>query len=215
MNRLATLNLIHLFDFYLAAMFVVGTYRRINQYRAIAGLALAMPGRFPNLFRLVTEHRTVFLTWNTILPSALALAIWVVNTLASRLIWHHARLSVADLMGQWQAWPVVLPLGAAMIALDTYFLVRVGVIDRAEIERYFAQAEHWLTSWHAPAVRVLTIGYINPRRMVHEEVRKALVAASGLINRNLYWVSLQMGLRVAFGLGLWVTWALLPSAVPA
>ena len=43
MNR----NLIHLFDFYLAAMFVVGTARRIGQYRAFAGLALSMPGRWP------------------------------------------------------------------------------------------------------------------------------------------------------------------------
>ena len=33
------------------------------------------------------------------------------------------------------------------------------------------------------------------------------VAASDLLNRNLYWTCLQMGLRVLFGLGLWVTWA--------
>jgi hypothetical protein len=211
MTRFANLNLIHLFDFYLAAMFVVGTYRRINQYRAFAGLALGMPGRFPHLFQLVKLYRTIFLTWSTILPSALALLIWVVHTLASRLIWHHAHLSVADLMTHWQAWAVVLPVGAAMLALDTYFLIRVGTIDRAEVEKYFAQAEHWLSSWHAPAVRFLTLGYVHPRRMVHEEVRKALVAASDLINRNLYWVSLQMGLRVAFGLGLWLTWALWPD----
>jgi hypothetical protein len=101
-----------------------------------------------------------------------------------------------------------------MIALDTYFLIRVGMINRADVEKYFAQAEHWLSSWQAPAVRVLTLGYINPRLMVHDEVRKALVAASDLINRNLYWVSLQIGLRVAFGLGLWLTWALWPDLGP-
>ena len=38
MNWFASVNLIQLFDFYLAAMFVVGTYRRIAQYRAFAGL---------------------------------------------------------------------------------------------------------------------------------------------------------------------------------
>jgi hypothetical protein len=212
MNGFASANLIHLFDFYLAAMFVVGTYRRFAQYRATAGLALSLPGRWPHLFRLVKQHRTVFMTWKTLLPSALALAVWVANTLASRLIWHNARLTGADLMAHWQAWPIALPLGAAMVALDTYFLIRVGVIDRETTEKYFDQAEHWLTSWHAPAVRVITFGFINPRRMVNDEVRKALLAASDLLNRNLYWVSLQMGLRVAFGLGLWLTWALWPGA---
>jgi hypothetical protein len=211
MSWLAAVNLIRLFDFYLAAMFVVGTYRRFAQYRATAGLALSMPGRWPHLFRLVKGHRTVFMTWKTILPSALALAVWVLNTLASRLIWHHARLTGADLMEHWLAWPIVVPLGAAMTALDTYFLIYVGRINRTEVEKYFDQAEHWLTSWQAPAVRFLTFGFINPRRMVHDEVRKALVAASDLLNRNLYWVSLQMGLRVAFGLGLWLTWALWPT----
>lgn len=208
MSGFAAVNLIHLFDFYLAAMFVLGTYRRFAHYRATAGLALSMPGRWPHLFKLVRDYRTVFMTWKTILPSALALAVWAVNALASRFIWHTASLTGADLMSHWQAWPIVLPLGAAMLALDTYFLVYVGRIDRAGTEKYFGQAEHWLTSWQAPAVRFITFGAINPRRMVNEEVRKALVAASDLVNRNLYWVSLQMGLRVAFGLGLWLTWAL-------
>ena len=76
MSRFDAVNLIRLFDFYLAAMFVIGTYRRIELYRAFAGLALSMPGRWPRLFQLVRQHRTVFLTWNTILPSALALTIW-------------------------------------------------------------------------------------------------------------------------------------------
>src|SRR5438093_382662 len=101
------LNLIHLFDFYLAAMFVLGTARRISQYRAFAGLA-----------------------------------------------------------------------------------------------------ESWLRSPVAPVVRVMTLGYINPRQMVHEEVQKALVGASSLINRSLYWTCAQMGLRVAVGLSLWTAWAL-------
>src|SRR5262245_14537371 len=83
MNGFASANLIHLFDFYLAAMFVIGTYRRFAQYRATAGLALSMPGRWPRLFQLVRQHQTVFMTWQTFLPSALALAIWVTNMLAS------------------------------------------------------------------------------------------------------------------------------------
>ena len=78
MNWFASVNLIHLFDFYLAAMFVVGTYRRVAQYRAFAGLALGMPGRWPRLFQLVRQFRTIFLMAlrlfnfpsNTVLASA-------------------------------------------------------------------------------------------------------------------------------------------------
>src|SRR6266550_3776368 len=153
MNWFASVNLIHLFDFYLAAMFVVGTYRRIAQYRAFAGLALDMPGRWPHLFHLVKQFRTIFMTWNTVLPSVLALLIWAVHTLASRLIWHQASLTGADLLSHWHAWPVVVPVGVAMLAVDVYFLVVVGEIDRTGIETNFDQAEHWLRSWHAPAVR--------------------------------------------------------------
>jgi hypothetical protein len=208
MNRLANVNLIHLFDFYLAAMFVVGTYRRVAQYQAFAGLALGMPGRWPHLFQLVRQFRTIFMTWNTVLPSLLALLIWAVQVLASRLIWHNASLTFADVFSNWKAWPIVLPIGIAMLSLDVYFLIVVGEIDRPVIEKNFDQAEHWLSSWHAPAVRMLSLGYVNPRRMVHEEVRTALVAASDMLNRSLYWTCVQMGLRVLFGLGLWLTWAL-------
>src|SRR5947209_14076455 len=134
MNWFASVNLIHLFDFYLATMFVVGTYRRIAQYQAFAGLALGMPGRWPHLFELVKQFRTIFMTWNTVLPSVLALVIWVAHMLASRLIWHHASLTVADLFSHWTAWPIVVPIGIAMLAVDVYFLIVVGAIDRTGIE---------------------------------------------------------------------------------
>src|SRR5262245_9025273 len=204
------LNLIHLFDFYLAAMFVLGTARRIGQYRVFAGLALSMPGRWPQLLELIRGHRTLFLTWSTLVPSALALLIWLVHTLASRLIWHTATLTARDLFTHWLGLVVVLPFAAAMLAVDFYFLIVVGQIDRATTEKYFDQAEYWLRSPVAPVVRVMTFGYINPRAMVHEEVRKALVGASSLINRSLYWTCVQMGLRVAVGLSLWTAWAFVP-----
>ncbi len=76
------------------------------------------------------------------------------------------------------------------------------------MEKYFDQAEYWLRSHTAHVVRIFTLGYINPRQMVVEEVRKALINASGLLNNTLWWVNLQMGLRFCFGLSLWLTWAL-------
>jgi hypothetical protein len=93
-----------------------------------------------------------------------------------------------------------------MIALDGWATWRVGEIDRGMMEKYFDQAEFWLRSPAAGIVRFVTLGRVNPRKMVSVEVQSALVSASKLLNANLWWVSLQAGLRIAFGLSLWTTY---------
>ena len=209
---ITNVNLIHLFDFYLAVAFLLSTALRVSQYRAILGLVKAVPGRWPNLFRLVKAHSTIFLTWSTLLPGFLAFAICIIHMLACRLVWPQANLTVADVMGYWQAVVAVALLGLAMLAVDGYGTFRVGEFDRHEMQKYFDQAEYWLRSWTAPVVRIFTLGYINPRKMVAVEVQKAMLEASKLINATFWWVSLQTGLRVAFGLALWLTYALGKSA---
>jgi hypothetical protein len=153
------------------------------------------------------------LTWSTILPALLALLLSLVQMLASRLVWPDAGrpphgLTVWNLAEHWPAMLAVVPLGLGMLAIDLYGVLRVGAIDRALMEKYFDQAEYWLKSRTAHVVRVFTLGFVNPRRMVAVEVRKALLAASRLINTTLWWVIVQVGLRIAFGLSLWLTWAL-------
>jgi hypothetical protein len=201
-------NLIRLFDFYLAAMFLLSTMRRLSQYRSIAAIVFSAPGRWPRLLREMKQHGAIFFTWTTLRPAALALSLSVVHMIVSRVIWPSAYLTLIDLFQYWYVLPVVLLTLMPMLGVDTYFLVRVGRIDRDETVKYLDQAEHWLTSWKAPVVRFLTLGYIDPRRMVNEEVRNALTALSDLMNRNFYWMSLQIGLRVLFGLVLWGIWAI-------
>ena len=201
-------NLIHLFNFYLAVAFLVGTTLRVNQYWAIISLVRAVPGRWPRLFDLVKKHVTIFLTWTTVLPALLAFGLLAANTLASRLVWRDADLTPASLAGHWQAWPALLLLGAAMLGVDLYATFWYGQVDRDLMQQYFDQAEYWLRSWTAPVVHVFTFGYVNPRKMVAVEVRKALLQASCLINNTLWWVAVQVGLRMAFGLTLWLTYAL-------
>jgi hypothetical protein len=55
----------------------------------------------------------------------------------------------------------------------------------------------------------VTFGLIHPRRIVGEQVRAALVDASLAVNGQLWAMSLQVVVRFAFGLALWVTWAVL------
>jgi hypothetical protein len=208
MSGLAHLDLIRFLDFYLMFTFLAATVRRIGQYLSIGRLVVTGPGRWPRLLELVKQHRMVFLTWSTILPALLALLLSVVQLLASQKLWPQAQLTAGELAEHWWAVAVVVPLGVAMLALDLYGIVVIGRFDRAEMEKYFDQAEYWLRSRTATVVRVFTFGYVNPRRMVADEVRKALVAASELLNTSLWWTTRQVALRIAFGLSLWLTWAL-------
>ena len=98
-----------------------------------------------------------------------------------------------------------------MAGFDAWATWTVGEIDRGQMEKYFDQAEFWLRSPASRIVRVVTLGFVNPRKMVDVEVRAALVSASGLLNANLWWVSLQAGLRIAFGLSLWISYLFWPG----
>jgi hypothetical protein len=205
---MSNLNLIHLFDFYLAVAFLLSTALRVSQYRAILALIKAVPGRWPNLFRLVKAHSTIFLTWTTLLSGFLALGISILHMFACRLVWPQATVTVGDVGMHWEAVAAVGLLGLAMFGVDGYGTFRVGEMDHYQMQKYFDQAEYWLRSWTAPVVRLFTMGYVNPRKMVAVEVQKAMLEASKLINATFWWVSLQTGLRVAFGLALWLTYAL-------
>jgi hypothetical protein len=208
MSELAHLDLIRFLDFYLMFTFLSGTVRRIGQYLSIGRLVVTGPGRWPRLLDLVKQHRMIFLTWSTILPALLALLLSAMQLVASREVWPQAHLTAGELAQHWWALAVVLPLGLGMLGVDLYGIVVVGEVDRALMEKYFDQAEFWLRSRTATVVRVFTLGYVNPRRLVAIEVQKALVEASRLLNTTLWWMAVQIGLRVGFGLSLWVTWAI-------
>ena len=201
------LNLIHLFTFYLAAVFLVSTVRRLRQYHDVAQLALAAPNRWPRVLRQIKGHWIMFMTWATLRPVAVALGLLMIQMVCSRLIWPTATLTPRDLLDEsWILPPVLLSLGA-MLAVDFYFILRVGDVGRRETERYLDEAEHWLTSWKAPLIHTVTLGYINPRQMVYAEVRKAVEEGRGLLHATLWWVSAQAGLRTLYGLILWLAWA--------
>ncbi len=209
---LEELNLIHFFDFYLALVFLASIYLRVHQYRAVFGLMRAMPGRWPKLMKLLGEHKSLLLTRWTIGPALLALGLILVQVVASRFIWPEAAtpeqgLTVARLVVHLPACIIVILLGAAMLGVDVYATFWVADINRPEMEKYFDQAEYWLKSWTAPVVHLFTLGRINPRAMVSVEVRKALEGATRDLNSALWWIVAQAGLRVAYGLAIWLTYA--------
>jgi hypothetical protein len=201
------LNLIHLFTFYLAAVFLLSTVRRLRQYHDVVQLALAAPNRWPRVLEQLRGHWIMFMTWATVRPAAVALGLLVVQMVCSRLIWPSANLTLRGLLEEWWLLPFVLAAMAAMLAVDAYFIASVGDVGRRETEAYLDEAEHWLTSWKGPVIHLVTLGYIDPRHMVAVEVKKAVEEGRGLLHRTLWWVSAQAGLRILYGLTLWVAWA--------
>lgn len=212
MTSFSDLSPIRFLDMYLVLFFVASVYRRLDMYRSVVGMVLKVPGRWPRLFKLVSEHRMIMMTFRTLLPAILALLLSIIQLIASRLIWPEAAvppdgLTFTKLMEYWPAMFICVPLGIAMISFDMYGLVVIGQVDRALLEEYFDQAEYWLKSKTAHVVRIFTFGFVNPRRMVADEVQKALVDVTGQLNFTLWWITVQMSLRIAFGLSLWLTWA--------
>jgi hypothetical protein len=208
MSGLLELRLIPLFSFYLAFIFCLSTVLRVRQYYAILRLVRTFPGRWPNLLKLVRQHGHIFVGWGTVLPLLLMLLLLLVNSLAGWFVWPQAHdFKLADLLEAWPALPAVVLSGSAMLAFDAWGTWNVGEVDRREMEKYFDQAEFWLRSWKAPVVRFFTLGFVNPRKMVAKEVRSALESTSQMLNSTLWWVSIQTGLRIAFGLSLWLSYA--------
>lgn len=212
MMWLSTLNLFHFFEFYLAGMLLLGTWLRIRMYRAILALVRTMSNRWPRLFQLLKQQHGIFLTWRTLLPGALALLLCLTHTLACRLVWPYAGVTPSRLVSHPVALLVVLVAGAGMVAFDVYTVQRVGKIDRAALEAHFDKAEYWLRSWTGSLVRVLSFGYLDPRQMVHSEVQKALTELNSMLSSTLWWMCMQVGLRLTFGLSLWVSWVYLGAA---
>jgi hypothetical protein len=200
-------NLIRIFDFYLALMFFISLIRRWSVYVNAFRLLIAVRGRWPKLIQRLGEHKSVLLNWSFFRPAAIALFLMLVQLIASRLIWPQAVLTAAQLRDEWWLVPVILVPLVPMVLVDLFFVIRVGRFDHGETVKYLDQAESWL-GWKGPFVRALSLGLVNPRKMVDNEVKKSLSEMQSTLTASLWWVIVQTTLRLAFGLTLWTVWAL-------
>lgn len=199
-------NLIRLFDFYLALMFLISLVRRWAVYMNALRILVAVRGRWPRLIERLREHTSLILNWSFFRPAVIALFLMVVQLIASRVLWPQAVLTGDDVRREWWLVPAILLPLVPMLLVDLYFIFRVGKFDHGETVKYLDQAESWLR-WKGVLVRTLTFGVVNPRRMVDEEVKKSLAEMQSTITASLWWVIVQTTLRLAFGLTLWTVWA--------
>jgi hypothetical protein len=202
----AQINLINLFSVYITIAFIVSTILRWRNYRAMLRIIVTFKERWPNLLLLVKEHREVFWQWPTILPAACTFFLMMVHFLASWLIWSQARVTPADLIDHLWSLALITLMAALMLLFDGRMIFQVTHFDRLALESDFDRAEHWLGTWKAPAVKFLTFGFINPRQMVNDQVRTALIKANDIVNGQFWLWAFQFVVRLAFGLAVWIAW---------
>ena len=200
-------NMIRLFGFYLALMFVLSLARRWRIYWDAGQFLFALRGRWPKLVKRLQQHHGVLVTKDVLRPLGLAIGLMVIQFFLSRVVFPEARLTLDEVMHSW--WLILLIVVAVipMVAVDTYFIIRVGQFDRRETEVYLDQAEHWLTSWKTPVLRTVTFGIVNPQRIVDAEVRKGLTLLGETISWSAWWISAQVSCRVFCGSVIWFCWA--------
>jgi len=208
MTHLHDLNLIRLFDFYLALMLLVGFYRRFSVYRDVVFLLFAFViRRWPRLLSRLVRHRGEVMNWSTLGPLAVALALMTLQMIASRLVFPQATITLRDLLDPGWQLPLVIITIVPMLAVDFYFIIRVGRFDHSETVKYFDQAETWAGTLRANVVRIATFGRVDPERMVDEQVRDGLRQFGGTLSWAMWWVSTQVILRLLYGVTLWILWA--------
>ena len=199
-------NLIRLFDFYLASMFLLGLYRRRRVYWDALRLGFSIVDRRKKLLVVVKNEKRELLTLETLRPVLIAIALMVIQWLCSRLIWPHADVPLGSLPAHWWKMALVVAAFVPMFVVDLYFLIRIGQFDRGETEKYLDQAERWLGTWKATAVHTLTFGIVNPNAVVQSEVRKNLQELGRTVQASMWWASVQTGLRLVFGAVVWLLW---------
>jgi hypothetical protein len=131
------------------------------------------------------------------------------NSLAINLVWASATLNFEQIWTRWLPLTAIILSGGLMLIFDCRAVFSVGHFDRTALEADLDKAESWLKSWMGPAVRMVTFGFVNPRKMVGEELQRVFVDANWIVIGGLRRTSLRIGAQLAFGLSLWLTWALL------
>lgn len=202
-----TLNLIALFDFYLAAMFVLSLYRRRSVYLDALRIAFSTLGKRKKLLGVVAEHKRSLISGDVLRPMFVAFAVMLIQFMLSKLVFPQAKLRVSEIEDPWWQAALIVTAFVPMFTVDVYFLIRVGRFSHGATADYLDYAERWLGK-RGSAVRVITLGIVNPRKIVGVRVRDNLKELGATVSWSMWWVTVQVVLRTAFGLAIWLLWAL-------
>ena len=126
LDHLAHANLIRVFDFYLAAMFVLSIYRRFSVYIDTVQLAISLRTKYPKLASLLKNHKNLFLSGDVLRPTAVVACLLATQFLLSRVVYPQATITVG---GVTEVWWRVLSLACSalpMVAVGLLFFSACG-----------------------------------------------------------------------------------------
>ena len=112
MSRFEAANLIRVFDFYLASMFLLSFARRYVVYWDALRLLVSLRGRWPKLLGRLRQHHGELVTREVIRPLLIALGLTVIQMVCSRVIWPRATLTVWEVEQSW--WRLAAGRGRAV-----------------------------------------------------------------------------------------------------
>ena len=203
------LNLLRVFIWYVAILFLISLALRIRFYLSIYDIARYVAEACPSVFRLVHEHwflcvRDRFLTLVGLYGGILAAYL-----LVSRLVWPAASVSVRDLA---DADPLLLVghvvLFGLMVATDLVLVLQTSVVDKNRIIQDLAFAERWLGGKVYSVLDML--GRWNPIKNYADNLTaQTMVWFNVLFRGSVRSMIVQTVLRVFVGSALFISNAVL------
>jgi hypothetical protein len=201
--EVAAINLMASYERYLVLTFVLSLLLRFRQYHTNVRFAWAFPQQWPNVLEVIKKHSDIFLRWTTLLPVAVTLVILLTHTVCYRLVWSEAVVTPGGLREHLVVAAFLLPVSLWMICLDLSTLFRASQLDFAEIEKNLSKGEFALTSRALSALRVASLGFFNPRKLVENRVADSLHGVRLALLAQLRRWSFHTAVRITFGFLLW------------
>lgn len=211
--ELSTINLMASYERYLLLTFVLSLLLRFRQYHTNVRFAWAFPQQWPNVLEIIKKHSAIFLTWTTILPVAVTLGILLTHTVCYRLIWSEAVVTPSELGQHLLVLAFLLPVSLWMLFLDLTTLFRASQLDFAEIEKNLSKGESALTSRALSALRLASLGFFNPRKLVENRIADSLHGVRLALLAQLRRWSFHTAVRITFGFLLWLGYAHLSERI--
>jgi hypothetical protein len=211
--ELSAINLMASYERYLVLTFVLSLMLRFRQYHTNVRFAWAFPQHWPNVLEIIKKHSSIFVTWTTVLPVAITLGILLAHTICYRLIWSEAVVTPGGLRQHLLVLAFLLPVCLWMICLDLTTLFRASQLDFTEIERNLSKGEFALTSRALSALRLASLGFFNPRKLVEHRVADSLQGVRLALLAQLRSWSFHTAVRITFGFLLWLGYAHLSGQI--
>ena len=206
---LSQLNVMGIYERYLILTFLLSLLMRFQQYRTNLGFAWQFPQRWPSVLEVVKARKGIFLTWTTLLPVGVTLAVLLGHSLFYRLIWQAADVTPTTLSNEWYLLPFLILVCLTMLALDLQALFSTTQTDFDEIETALGRGEYVLSSRAMVALRVGSFGLFSPRRYIENRIEESLHSVRLVLLTQLRRWSFHTAVRIAFGFLLWFAYALI------